>query len=436
MTNYFRVLYYLFAMMNRTYLKRDRLIEYENKRLRKIIKHAYDRVPFYHKKFKELGIKPSDITAVKDLNKLPIIQKDEIRKNLNEMISNKHDVKDLEKHWTSGSTGQPLVFCISKEEDDFRKAKHLRGNISVGQKPRDRWVTITPPFRFARTTKLQRILGIYAPIPISVFDDSARQISIIEKIKPDVVDGYSSSLLLLAREVKKRGLKIIRPRFIFGGAELTDNISRSYIEEVFEAPFYDRYATVELERMAWQCPAKRYHIDADTVILEFVGRDGEEVSAGERGEIICTSLFNYAMPFIRYAIGDIGIPSDEECSCGRTFPLMKVIEGRKDSLIVLPEGRLLSPRTFTIAMRMFRFYKHIDQFRMVQKKTDLFEIYIKKKNQNIDDSSMETDLLAHIEKMLNINMHEVAFKVKFVESIPLDKSGKLMAVSSELKTKL
>jgi len=142
------------------------------------------------------------------------------------------------------------------------------------------------------------------------------------------------------------------------------------------------------------------------------------------------------MPFIRYAIGDIGIPSDEECPCGRTFPLMKVIEGRKDSLIVLPEGRLLSPRTFTIAMRMFKFYKHIDQFRVIQKKTDLFEIYIEKKNQNVDDSSMETELLAHFEEMFNIDMHEVTFKVKFVGSIPLDKSGKLMAVSSELKTKL
>lgn len=436
MTNYFRVLYYLVNMVKRTYLNRDRLIKYQNKNLGKIIKHAYHCVPFYHKKFKELGIKPNNIKTVKDLSRLPIISKDEIRKNLNEMISKKHDVKDLEEHWTSGSTGQPLVFYISKEEDDFRKAKHLRGNISVGQKPRDRWVTITPPFRFARTSKLQRILGIYAPIPISVFDDPTTQISIIERIKPEVVDGYSSSLLLLAKEVEKKGLKTIMPRFLLGGAELTDNISRGYIEEVFKAPFYDRYATVELERMAWQCPAKRYHIDADTVILEFVGKDGEGISAGERGEIVCTSLFNYAMPFIRYAIGDIGIPSDEECPCGRTFPLMKVIEGRKDSLIILPEGRLLSPRTFTIAMRMFRFYKHINQFRMIQRKTNLFEIYIEKKNQNIDDSSMETELLAHIEKMLNIDMHEATFKVKFVRSIPLNKSGKLMAVSSELETEL
>jgi len=437
MTNYFRVLYYLANMVRRTHLDRDELIKYQNKKLRKIIRHAYDCVPFYHEKLKELGIKPSDIKTTKDLGKLPIIRKDEIRKNLNEMICREYDVENLEMHWTSGSTGQPLLFYITKEEDDFRKAKHLRGNICCGQKPRDCWVTITPPFRFARTTKLQRILGFYAPIPISVLEDSAKQVSIIEKIKPDIMDGYSSSLFLLAKEAEKRESKAIRPRFLFGGAELTDDVSRRYVEKVFEAPFYDRYATIELERMAWQCPARmEYHIDADTIIMQFVDANGEEVSAGERGEIVCTSLFNYAMPFIRYAIGDMGIPSDEECSCGRTFPLMKVIEGRKDSLIVLPDGRVLSPRTFTIAIRMFKLYKHMDQFRVIQKKPDLLEIHIKKKNDDVDESIMETELVAHIKKMLNIDEHKITFKVKFVENIPLDKSGKLMIVVSELKTNL
>jgi phenylacetate-CoA ligase len=434
MTNYLRVLYYVFDMMRHLYLGRNRLGEYQNIRLKKMIRHAYDCVPFYHGKFKQSGIMPSDIQTVSDLSKLPIVTKDEIKKNLNGMIACQFDVNNLEQHWTSGSTGQPLFFYISKSEDDFRKAKHLRGNITCGQKPRDRWVAVVPPFRFTNTTKLQRTLGIYAPIPISVLDDSATQISIIERANPDLVDGYSSSLLLLAREVEKRELTTIKPRFLFGGAELTDDLSRGYIEKVFEAPFYDRYATVELERMAWQCPVKReYHIDADTVILEFVDGDGEAVSPGERGEIVCTSLFNYAMPFIRYAIGDVGIPSDKECSCGRTFPLMKMVEGRKDSLIVLPDGRVLSPRMFSIAMRMFELYRHIAQFRIIQMKPDLFEIHIQKKDATINEKTMETELAAHMQKMLSLEELGITFETRFVENIPLDKSGKLMAVVSELR---
>lgn len=433
MTNFFRVLHYLSRMLRRPYTDPHRLARYRDKMVKDLVRHAYNCVPHYHRRFKEERVKPSDIAAVDDLNKLPVMRKDEIRQNFNSMVSKRHDIEHLSKQWTSGSTGQPLVFYISESEDDFRKAKHLRGNIDVGQRPRHRWVTITPPFRFTNISKLQRNLRLFAPIPLSVFSSPAVHLSAIEKTEPDLIDGYSSSILLLANEVEKRGTDTVKPKLLFGGAELTDDASRRYIEDVFNAPFYDRYATVELERLAWQCPDKKYHIDADTLVLQFLDRNGDEVSAGEKGEVVCTSLFNYAMPFIRYAVGDVGVPSDEECHCGRTFPLMKVVEGRKDSLAILPDGRLLSPRMFTIAMRMFELYKDIDQFRIVQKKRDLFQFLIKKKGDHLDEEILQTKLESHIRKVLNIDKAQIEFRVKFVDDIPLDKSGKLMAVVSEVK---
>lgn len=435
MTNYFRAFYYLNSMIKRAYWNQDRLVEYQNKRLRKIIKYAYDYVPYYHKKFRKLGIKPLDIKTKKDLNRLPIISKDEIRENLKEMISKKFNVNDLKMLSTSGSTGEPLILYITGAESEFRKAKHLRANISCGQKLRDRWVVITAPHHFGEATKLQRILGFYAPTPVSVFNDVSTQILTLERMKPDILDGYSSSLLILAKELKKGEIGTIRPRFIIGGAELIDDYSRHFVEKVLGAPFYDQYSSVELERMAWQCPVhQEYHMDVDAIINQFVDKNGDEVSTGERGEIICTSLFNYAMPFIRYAIGDVGIPSDGLCTCGRTLPLMKVVEGRRDSLLLLPDGRILTPRTFTIAMNMFKFYRYIDQFRVIQKKPDLFEFNLKMKDDGFEESIMEIELLAHLKTMFKLNMNEVRFEIKFVEDIPLDRSGKLMAVVSELKS--
>jgi len=240
---------------------------------------------------------------------------------------------------------------------------------------------------------------------------------------------------LLAKEAKRKCIETIKPKVIFGGAELVDNFSRQFIEEAFDAPFYDQYAIVELERLAWQCPEKSgYHIDAETIILQFVNKNGDEVSEGESGEIVCTSLFNYAMPFIRYAVGDIGVPSNEECPCGRTLPLMKVIEGRKDSLLLLPDSRLLSPRALTITMNMFESSRLIEQFRVIQKKTDLFEIWIKKKDDTVDETTIATKLAAHIRKMLKIDKYEISFEIKFVEDIPIDRSGKLRAVVSELSS--
>ena len=437
MRNYLRVLYYLHGMMKRAYSDRGKLIEHQDRNLRKIVKYAYDYVPFYHQKLKERGMRPSDIRTVKDLCKLPIIRKDEIRRNLSRIVSKEFDVNSLQTLSTSGSTGRPLRVFISEEEDDFRKAKHLTANIFCGQKPRDRYVTITSPSHFGEVPRLLRVIGVYDRTFVSVFDDVDTQISTIEKIEPKILAGYSSSLLLLAKEVEKRGIETIRPRFVLGGAELIDDFSRQSIEEVFDAPLYDQYAIVELDRMAWQCPAKlQYHIDADAIIVQFLDEKGEEVSAGEKGEIVCTSLFNYAMPFIRYAVDDIGIPSDEECPCGITLPLMKVIEGRKDSLLLLPDGRLLSPRTFTIAMNMFKLSRDIDQFRVIQRKTDLFEVHIKKKNEAIDEKTMENELVKHLKKMFNMNRDDVTFEIEFDNDIPFDKSGKFSAVVSELKKTL
>ena len=435
MYNYFRAAYYLFGMMKRAYWDRDRLIEYQNKKLRKVVKYAYDHVPFYHEKFERLGIKPADVKTAKDLDKLPISRREELQKNVEKLISDEFDAGKLQVVSTSGSTGQPLFTYISRREDEFRKAKLLRANISCGQKPRDRWVVITAPQHRSNVTKLQKFLGLYAPVPISVFDDTATQVSIIDRLKPDVLDGYSSSLLLLAKEAEKTEIKTIRPRSIIGGAELIDGSSRQFIEKMFDAPFYDQYACVELERLAWQCHEKTgYHIDADSIIMQFVDEDGEEVAAGERGEIVCTSLFNHAMPFIRYAVGDVGVASeDTNCPCGRAFPLMKVIEGRKDSFVILPDGRVLSPLVFGWSMEVFKFYHCIDHYRVVQKKIDVFKFLIKTKGGHVDEKVMEAELLAHIRKMLNVGESEVAFEIEFVDDIPLDKSGKLRKVISELK---
>lgn len=432
MRNYFRLLYYSHNMLRKAHLDKANLREYQNKRLRKLIKYAYDNVPFYKQKLEEKGLKPSDISTIDDLKKLPIIRKREINNNPS-IISQEINRNDLLVLSTSGSTGQPLKIYISKVEDDYRKAKHLMANIVCGQKPRDRYVAITAPSHFKQVPKLVRTLNFYSREFISVFDPIDQQISTLERINPKIIAGYASSLLLLAKEIEKRGLTF-SPKFILTGAELLDGLARTTIEKAFHAPVFDQYAIMEFDRIAWQCPERlQYHIDSYALITEFIDQNGEQVSPGERGEIICTSLFNYAMPFIRYSVGDIGIPSDDQCACGLPLPLMKIIEGRKDSLLILPDGRLLSPRTFTVAMNMSKLIGHIEQFRVIQKKRDNFTLYIKRKDESIDEDTMENALVRHLEKNLNVEEGELTFDIRFQDTIPLDKNGKFSAVVSELK---
>jgi phenylacetate-CoA ligase len=432
LTNFPRLLSNLFWAMKRARWKKEKLRLYQEKCLRSTLKYAYDFVPFYHRKFREEGILPSAIRTLADLKKLPIIRKDELRKRNSELVSVQQCRQNLRLVRTSGSTGQPFELFLNKMEDDWRKSIYMRANLSCGQRPRDSWVVITNPRHFWETTNIQRTLGIYSQRCVSLFLDIQKQIELVEKAKPDVLDGYSGSLHLLAKAINENS-SVIKPKMIFGSSELIDSPSMNYIEKVFNAPYYDQFGCVEVDRTAWMCPEKvGYHMDVDSVITEFVDDEGNEFSCGESGEIVYTSLFNRAMPFIRYAIGDVGVASDEECPCGRTLPLMKVIEGRKDSLLLLPNGGVLSPRTFSVAMSMFSSYNLIERFRVIQKKRDYIKIYLKIKDKDADVRFLERDLISHLWKMLNIESDQLNLEIDLVDEIPVAKGGKLNAIVSEL----
>jgi phenylacetate-CoA ligase len=431
MPNFPKLLWYLYNSLNRLHWDGQRLEKFQTKRFKSVVKHAYDSVPFYHERFTQAGISPNDIKSLSDLSKLPLIKKEELRReDPRRLISSNYELSRLKVRRTSGSSGKPFQIYIDSSEDAWRKAIYMRANISCGQKMKDRWVALTAPHHFSDTTKIQRKLGIFAEKCISVFESVDEQVRQVEDARPNVLDGYSSSLLLLAKEVEQRKIETITPRIIFGTAELIDSLSMKYVENTFNAPFYDQFGCSEVDRTAWQCPEKvGYHMDIDSVITQFVDEDGNELSKGEKGEVVYTSLFNYAMPLIRYAVGDVGVPSDEECPCGRSLPLMKVVEGRKDSLLHLPGGRLLSPRAITNAVA--EFIDKIVQYRVVQKKIDLLNIYIQKKN-DVDERELQTELVRHLNGLLSLNKQYVSINVEFVKEMPKSKTGKLMAVSSEV----
>lgn len=406
--------------------------KYQERRLRCIVKYANDFVPFYHDWFKKAGIRPTEIKTLADLAKIPVVRKEDLK--LEEpcrLVSTEFDIRRLKTVRTSGSTGQPFKIFVNCAEDDWRKAIYMRANISCGQRPRDRWVAITSPHHFRDTAGIQRLLGVFAQTCISVLSQTDEQVRFVKEAKPDVLDGYSGSLLLLAKEVDRAGLKTIRPRIIFGTADLIDQYAREYVESVFNAPFYDQFGCAEVDRTAWQCLEKvGYHMDIDSVIVQFVDAEGNEVSLGEKGEIVYTSLFNYAQPLIRYDIEDVGEPLDEECSCGRRLPLMKLVEGRRDSFLVLGDGRMLSSMTFWSIMRLFEYADYIDQFRVVQEELKRIEIYVKKKKvNNFSEDFLGTKLVEHIKKCIGIKTDSsTAFHTTFVDEIPMQKSGKLQSV--------
>ncbi len=434
MTNYLRALSYLSSLMRRSSWDKARLKRFQDKKLREIFAYAYANSSFYYRRFKEAGLGPQDIRTTEDLRRVPLVRKSDLIGNMSEVVSKEFSQDELKLQRTSGSTGRPLYVYLTGRENEFRKAKHLRAQVALGQKPWDKWVTITSPLHFAETSRLQKLAHFFSITPISVFDDVGIQLSEISAAKPDVIDGYSNSILLLAKEIGKQGLTPVSLKFLVSGAEWLDSTSREFVEKVFSVPFYDQYASVEFERIAWQCKEKRdYHLDADSVLAEFVDENGDEVARGEKGEIVCTSLFNYAMPFIRYALDDIGVRSkDDECACGRVFPLMKVLEGRRTSLLTLPSGKVLAPFAFMLSVWTFKDYGSIDLFRVVQTKKDLIIFKVKLKENVVDENSIARALEEHVRKSLNLTPQEVDIRVEPVAEIPLGKNGKFQIVTSQL----
>jgi phenylacetate-CoA ligase len=165
------------------------------------------------------------------------------------------------------------------------------------------------------------------------------------------------------------------------------------------------------------------HINADSVLVEFL-KEGEPVAPKERGEIVITNLWNRAMPLIRYRMGDIGIPSEEYCECGRGLPLMKDLEGRADDFIVLPSGRAVPP---TRLIPPFFLTPHVDQFKMIQETPSDIQIQIVPRG-----TLSEEEERALLNQIRDVFQEPVNIEIEKVEKIQQEGRGKFKAVISKV----
>ena len=389
-----------------------------------MVKHAYDNTEFYHRKFKDARVRPEDIRTVDDLKKIPFTTKDEVRKNsTGSMIARGVDLKKCMIVKTSGSTGIPTDVIYDPSANDFSKAINLRSHIENGLTPFSKWVIFGDPRRFPKPRWFQKA-GVFNPQWVSVFDPAEKQLELLQKIRPDVIGGYTSSILLLARAIKDKGINGITPSAIISTGELLDSRTRDYIDSVFDLKMVDQFGCVELNRTAWECSEHAgYHIDVDAVVMEFIS-DGEITAPGERGEIVYTGLYNYAMPLIRYNIEDVGVPSDEVCSCGRGLPLMKLVEGRSDSFMQTPDGRVFAAMIWEPLMRWI---PGIVQFKAIQEKKDLIRILVVR-DQAFTEATSER-IVHDVQEIMGEGMY---VDVEIVDEISKEKSGKVRCAVSKV----
>jgi len=406
------------------WLKPSELEELQNKRLKAIVKHAYQNTEFYHRKFKDAGITSEDIRTVDDLNKIPFTTKQEVREfSLDSILAKNVDLNTCKIIPTSGSTGKPLKAVYDIAANDFSKAVNLRSMMENGLRVRDKWVNIGDT-RTAPSSSWFQKLGVFNLQTLNLFDNVDDQINALIKINPDTIIGYPSQLKLISHYIKTNSIESINPKNVFTTAELLDPNTRELINSAFEVELVDLFGCIEVNRTAWECPEHcGYHLDIDSVITEFI-QDGENVSAGEKGNIVYTCLYNYAMPLIRYEVGDVGVPTDELCSCGRGLPLMKSVEGRCDDFVVLPSGKMISPIILALVMK----HSHgILEYQIVQEKIDQIVISI------IISAGVEDKFIDDVRtKIFNFLNNEISVEIRIVDQLKRGSTGKIRSVISKV----
>jgi len=412
------------ALRRNTWLPTSELEKMQLKAFRKILKYAYENVAFYHRRFNAAKIKPEDIQSIEDMQGLPILAKKDVQRNFDSLVSRNVRMEMCKKETTSGTTGTPLTFIAEKRASGIMSANKLRHQVENGSRLfRDKYVLLLPARGFSRKrTYLGGFLARLGFLRRRLMDAQEPVEDVMEKLisfGPDVIDSLPSFFLLLAKEMEKRG-EVIHPRHIFGSGELLDTVSRRFINSAFNVDMLDVYGCTEAGNIAWECSEHAgYHTNIDLVVTEFV-KDEEHVTMGEAGKIILTPLWNYAMPLIRYEIGDVGRPSSERCPCGRGLPLMEVIEGRYEDFIVLPSGRMISPY---VTSRYFENVEGIDEYRIIQQARSNFIIQL------VLREGRNNDIFLRLEDTFKKELGEdLTISIEAVDSIP--KNGKLRHVVS------
>ncbi len=393
--------------------------KFQEKKLQYIINHAYRRSRFYRTIFKECGITPDDIRTLEDMKKLPTVTKTDLRTHFSDVLAKGFSKENCAVETTSGSTGEKITILHDFNAVDYYRPIHQRGHIALGLRPYHKAAYIRyKPMNPSALEKfgLFRFHHICSDNPL---DDIINE---LKRINPFEISCYPTVMYLLAKKISDKDVQHLSPHHIMTWSEKLTPKIRKTTEETFGCPVYDQYGSFEFHIMGCECPEKRMHINADVMIIEFL-KDGEPVGPGERGELVVTNLWNKAMPFIRYKIGDIGVLSDEICACGRGLPIIKELEGRTDDFLVTVSGEIILPSK---VVPIFFPYDGIDAFQIVQKRKDAITIKIVRSEayqESVDDKI--------ITEFKNI-FDETDIQIEHVEKIKKTQSGKLRSIVSEV----
>ncbi|CAH9019188.1 phenylacetate--CoA ligase family protein [Candidatus Nitrosacidococcus sp. I8] len=408
----------------------DRLIKLQSTRLQNLIQHAFIHIPYYQQIVKEHGIESQDIRSAKDLVKFPLLTKSIIRNHSDALKAD--NATKLVRFNTGGSSGEPLIFYMGKERISHDVAAKWRvtrwWGVDIGDPEVVLWGS---PIELNTQDYLKKWRDrIFRTHLLPAFEMSQNNldyfISEIQRIRPRMLFGYPSAISYLARHAQKQGIQVnnLGIEVAFVTSERLYDDQRHLIEIVFGCKVANGYGGRDTGFIAHECPKGRLHITAEDIIVEIIDPEGNIVPQGESGEITVTHLATRDFPFIRYRTGDIGILDNQPCTCGRSLPVLKEVQGRTTDFIVASDGTVMHGLALIYILRDL---PEIESFKIIQESKERTKILI------IPNSQYKDSTTLFIQKGFKERLGEnVDIVIEQVENILPERSGKFRYVVSHV----
>lgn len=407
------------------HLKKEKYEEKQLNLLKKILIHCGKNVPYYQQLFQKISFKPEHIETIEDLRKLPILEKRDVIENHKKFIATNLKKKEMMLEETSGTSGSPLKVYWDKNFYAWIYALYeIRMRGSAGVSIKDRRANLTgkvlvpanqkkPPFWRYNIAEKQLYLSSYHLNKNNI----SYYLNALKKFKPGYIIGYPASIYPLAKYLVENKDIISSIKAVISCSEYLSAETRAIIENGFKCKVYNHYGSVEWVATINECEQGNLHISPEFGIIEVLDNKGKPVSKGQIGEMVCTGLLNYAMPLIRYRTGDMAsFPETDydDCSCGRTLPILKSLEGRKMSFLSLPEGGLVGSAALSTAFHA----ENILESQIIQESKDsiLLKLVVTEKFSENDKKY----LLSELEKRIS----PLKINCEYVDSINCQKDGK------------
>jgi phenylacetate-CoA ligase len=399
-------------------------------KLQRLLAHIETHVPYYRDLFASVGFKAADVHSLADLSRLPLLDKPKIRGHTEALKS--ANGRDLSRFNTGGSSGEPLIFYISKERVGHDVAAKWRAtrwwNVDIGDREIVVWGS---PIELGAQDGARAIRDrLFRTRLLSAFEMSEQKLDRflgqIRAMRPKMLFGYPSALSHIARHAEANGWHMddLGIQVAFVTSERLYDEQRQQISRIFGCPVANGYGGRDAGFIAHECPQGGMHITAEDIIVEIVDQQGTPLPYGEAGEIIVTHLATGDFPFIRYRTGDIGVLDSKPCICGRGLPLLKEIQGRSTDFLVAQNGTVIHGLALIYILRDL---PQIRNFKIIQENLNLTRVWV------VSDERLEVGLTSKIKEGFKARLgQEVDIVVEEMNEIPLEKSGKFRYVVSKV----